>query len=612
MGAKDAVARAAPSVDWPTQKEWNDWSSETVRQVVANEFPCATCEFKPPSEGGRILVARRPILRGEEVARVKPLMIVPPPKSKAEQAFHHRMNKILADRPEAQGLEEEESCLDQFKKFRLEGKLPEQKQEEISDEDAWGVLTCLTQADVPKNFPLPVISDELQKTIFCLTCPEDLQPSATALALHAKLKLRCTPLKLERMMRVWECNSFEHTNREGVSIVTLSVALMNHSCLPTVNWNFEGDDMVVRANCDLAVGEELTVSYIEDDFLYMPSRRRQHWILATGKGFSCGCKRCTDPAERCRSAACPATACAGLVPLGMDEQPEPCQACGRQLTSEEHKGLLEQEQQLELVLDVHERTRTAYERDKEKKTKKEKKHNKEATEKTVDNAEDEDDEDEDDEEEEDDGDDDESSDSSSVMTKTRNYVDKISPADLKLMREIACSGRFLAPEGHWLAHRVHMILADLAEVRENIPELVRCLDRKAAFVRKAYGASLPTPPPSQDLAWDLEKAGSLLLAEKGWEQQEKEGGGLDAAAREAAAELRLKESIMVLEAMAGSQDEEVVKAKQQLEAIGRKRSGADAALSPQPSDAKRAKGSDSPSPTTSNFIKGPASANLGC
>merc|ERR1711874_12143 len=111
------------------------------------------------------------------------------------------------------------------------------------------------------------------------------------------------------------------------------------------------------------------------------------------------------------------------------------------------------------------------------------------------------------------------------------------------IREIATSCRWLAPTGHWLAHRAYGFLAAVAMSKKNDPAaILTCLDQRASFVRQAYPSIAPNYPPIPEHGWELLQAAELLLKADGWPPEWSDGDK-----RKAAAQNRLKECISVLE-----------------------------------------------------------------
>ena len=64
----------------------------------------------------------------------------------------------------------------------------------------------------------------------------------------------------------------------------------NHSCSPNVLRASIGPYLIFRTLCPVAAGEELTISYIETEFLHEPTAIR-HAELA--RDFVCACSKCS-------------------------------------------------------------------------------------------------------------------------------------------------------------------------------------------------------------------------------------------------------------------------------------------------------------------------------
>jgi hypothetical protein len=380
---------------------------------------------------------------------------------------------------------------------------------ELDLQIVWSALHCLVAEDVPiSGFPLACISEELQKTVFLSFAPDDLVPSPSLIRLHEALGLRCTPLKLTRMVKVWDCNAMAHTQRKDTLALSVGFALMNHSCMPSVSWVFEGDEIVLSANVDLAPGDELSNSYIEDDHMHMPTPLRQAYIIETGKGFTCGCVRCSDSAEKCRQVVCPAAGCTGLVPLGGSaSETGNCVACGRALETNEWVDHVARESELERLLEEFS-TRNG--------------KNESAESDSEGDSESEESED-------------------AQLTEPAFRVEELKPEQLQWIRETATSGRWLAPAGHWLAHRAHGLLKDVAWSQKSCPTaILACLDQRAIFVRQAYNAVGRNFVPCPEHGWELLEAAELLLKCDSWPSE------WSYCDRAAAAQTRLVECIEVL------------------------------------------------------------------
>ena len=55
----------------------------------------------------------------------------------------------------------------------------------------------------------------------------------------------------------------------------------------------DGFGLVIRAGCDIKLGEEITHTYVDP---LIPFLKRQE-LLNLGKFFSCVCPPCSDPSE---------------------------------------------------------------------------------------------------------------------------------------------------------------------------------------------------------------------------------------------------------------------------------------------------------------------------
>jgi hypothetical protein len=69
--------------------------------------------------------------------------------------------------------------------------------------------------------------------------------------------------------------------------IWLHASHANHSCVPNADRSFIGNMMVVRANTDIEVGEEICMSYCNSDDPYV--ERKQH---LSSYGFECDCPLC--------------------------------------------------------------------------------------------------------------------------------------------------------------------------------------------------------------------------------------------------------------------------------------------------------------------------------
>lgn len=454
--------------------------STAVPNVLLDEIvqktykDCAKCVYLPPEEGGRRLITARQVQLGEVVGRSKNQMTVSGPSTPQQQKLWAQVCEMCGD-------------------------------EEVYGKDfVWGALHSLAAEEVPlKSFPLPSITANLQEVICLQFIPELPDASPKVKKLHSELGLRCTALKFEQLIQLWNCNALDHTYLEETSILSPGFAMMNHSCMPNVSWEVQGDEVVMRAISDLEAGVEYSITYLEDDHLHMPAKLRQDHMVSTGKGFVCGCSRCEGP-ERCRHVMCPK---AGMVTLDS-------------LTASEKSRYVDMESKLQDILDKF--------MDEEPM--------------------------------------DESGDAYIAVEdpliapppRTQN-LDDITPEQLTIVREVATSGCWLAPAGHWLAHQAYGLLKDLAWSQKACPTtILDCLQKRAEFVSQAYPTVAPNPPPILEHGLELLEAAELLLKGDKWPAvwtPEK---------RHAAAMNLLEASIGVLQAIRGSRNCHVRKANKYL------------------------------------------------
>jgi hypothetical protein len=94
---------------------------------------------------------------------------------------------------------------------------------------------------------------------------------------------------LEKIMLVWACNSFE-----GGRIYP-QISRINHDCNPNTIIQADEDTQRVRAATDIAVGDEITISYL-GLLLYAETSVRKEKLQST-KYFECKCQRCSSASE---------------------------------------------------------------------------------------------------------------------------------------------------------------------------------------------------------------------------------------------------------------------------------------------------------------------------
>ncbi|CAA9988174.1 SET domain protein, putative [Plasmodium knowlesi strain H] len=117
------------------------------------------------------------------------------------------------------------------------------------------------------------------------------------------MKKLIDPKIYDRIIQVWHYNAFgHHTDNEGLVLYN-RISMLAHSCNSTACWHYgTNDSFVLRARVKLAVGDELTISYLGDDDLYKSSNIRREKL--TNWLFVCMCSRCTNPIDKSRGFKC--------------------------------------------------------------------------------------------------------------------------------------------------------------------------------------------------------------------------------------------------------------------------------------------------------------------
>jgi len=137
------------------------------------------------------------------------------------------------------------------------------------------------------------------------------------------------------VMRAFDTNCLQHAHWEG-RLLYLFIGRINHSCKPNavlVDPKLNPDSQNPRkktliALCDIAEGEEITVSYLSEDDLLQPYEQRQKSL--TPFGFKCVCASCSDESYEgnFRVFACKATESCSGTHAATHSALQPCCACG--------------------------------------------------------------------------------------------------------------------------------------------------------------------------------------------------------------------------------------------------------------------------------------------
>lgn len=103
------------------------------------------------------------------------------------------------------------------------------------------------------------------------------------------------------LLNVFYNNNFSLSGTSGKRAVFLTVARLNHSCVPNAQGNLNtalpGSQFTIHALREIADGEEITISYLHDELAIRSARQRR---LQESYGFECACGICSieDSGER--------------------------------------------------------------------------------------------------------------------------------------------------------------------------------------------------------------------------------------------------------------------------------------------------------------------------
>jgi len=114
-----------------------------------------------------------------------------------------------------------------------------------------------------------------------------------------------------RCSLIWVYNCFEWSSPSAADptihlgyVSYFISSFLSHSCLPNLAGDIRMDGVqVFRARRSIKAGEELTISYLNEDQLLAPIALRRHDLL-TSKRFFCRCERCDLLADRSRCVRC--------------------------------------------------------------------------------------------------------------------------------------------------------------------------------------------------------------------------------------------------------------------------------------------------------------------
>lgn len=154
------------------------------------------------------------------------------------------------------------------------------------------------------------------------------------------------PKLVQRLVSAWRYNSFGHHKEDGLVLYN-RISMCAHSCDPTCCWSYGDDDaFVLRARIALNKGDELTISYLQDEDLLKCTSVRQ--MKLQNWRFTCACLRCALVVDlgrgfRCRKCRIGIwyTSSKGSGGTSL----EPCKVCTASPSVEETTTLLQLEEE---------------------------------------------------------------------------------------------------------------------------------------------------------------------------------------------------------------------------------------------------------------------------
>lgn len=151
------------------------------------------------------------------------------------------------------------------------------------------------------------------------------------------------PKDLQLLVSAWRYNSFGHHKEDGLVLYN-RISMCAHSCDPSCCWSYgEEDAFVLRSRVSLKEGQELTISYLQDeDLLKSTAVRRaklQNWR------FTCMCERCILEVDLGRGFRCRRCRVGVLYANIVNNTLEACNVCGSTALKDDMKMLIHLEEE---------------------------------------------------------------------------------------------------------------------------------------------------------------------------------------------------------------------------------------------------------------------------
>ncbi|VUZ95815.1 SET domain-containing protein 7, putative [Plasmodium vivax] len=274
---KRGSTRDRKTTDTLEESEGNEEQVEEKIEIYNNEQIDEQVEIAHVKGKGRCMFTRKNLEAGKIIFVEKPLIIITPDlneelwahlnKLNNEESFELPLKWHYAALCTITTLNESDfrACIDKW--------IPEPDRE--ADADVFNVLNKVCEKRFAKDGRLQ----------------------------YFFMKKRIDPKIYDRVIQVWHYNAFgHHTDNEGLVLYN-RISMLAHSCNSTACWHYgSNDSFVLRARVKLAVGDELTISYLGDDDLYKSSNIRREKL--TNWLFVCMCSRCTNPIDNSRGFKC--------------------------------------------------------------------------------------------------------------------------------------------------------------------------------------------------------------------------------------------------------------------------------------------------------------------
>merc|ERR1719433_1195572 len=159
--------------------------------------------------------------------------------------------------------------------------------------------------------------------------------------------------KLQRLVSAWRYNCFGHHKEDGLVLYN-RISMCAHSCDPSCCWSYGDEDaFVLRARVALNKGEELTISYLQDEDLLKSTAVRQQKLQ--NWRFTCQCGRCRLRVDNGRGFRCRSCRI-GILYASVAGGLEPCRVCSASPTQEDMNMLLHLEEEYVLRVENLDKT----------------------------------------------------------------------------------------------------------------------------------------------------------------------------------------------------------------------------------------------------------------